>query len=220
MPKERKTGNEIEEDRAVQWLMDVVEFVQEKRQFFVGGLVGIVALVIIANLVTTSRQQAEAEATTLLGDVLVAEGSARPEEAIRLCEKLIDEYSGTPAADQGVLLLANRYYSQDRHDDALLMYERFLADSGENEILVFAAWSGIAACYEAQGKLLEAAREYEDYAANHPESFQSSLSLMEAARCFAISGDESSQLRALKRITTEFADSPVAGRAQLEINML
>ena len=220
MPNERKTGNETEEDRVVQWLMDIVEFVKEKRQIFLGVLIGIVALVIVANMVSASREEAKANATTLLGDILVAEGSAQPEEAIRLCEKLIDEYPRTPAANQGVLLLANRYYSQDRHDDALQMYERVLADAGENEILVFAAWSGIAACYEAQGKLLKAARKYEDYAANHPESFQSSLALMEAARCFAISGDEAAQLRALKRVTTEFADSPVAARAQLEINML
>jgi tetratricopeptide (TPR) repeat protein len=220
MPNRRPTGNEPEEDRVAQWLMEVVEIVKEKRQIFLGGLVGIVALVMVANLVTTSREQERTEATTLLGDVLVAEGSARPEEAIRLCEKLIDEYPGTPAADQGLLLLANRYYSQARHDDALRLYERFLADSGENEILVFAAWSGMAACYEAQGRLLEAARKYEDYAAKHPESFQSSLALMEAARCFSIAGDESAQLRTLKRVTTEFADSPVAARAQLEINML
>ena len=220
MPKERKTRNEFEDNRAIEWLMDAAAFIQEKRQFFLGGLVCIVGVIVVANLLTISHQRAEAEASALLGDVFVAEGSAQPEEAIRLCERLIDEYSGTPAADQGVLLLANRYYAQGRHEDALQMYMRYLEDSDENEVLVFAAWSGIAACYESQGKLLEAARKYEDYAGNHPESFQSSIALMEAARCFAIAGDEASQLRTLRRVTTEFADSPVAGRAQLEINML
>ena len=220
MAKERKTDNGMEEDRVVLWLMEVVEYIRQKQQVFVGGVIGIVALVVVINLVNSSQQDARIDAETMLGDVLVAEGNAQDDTAVSLCEQLIEQYAGTPAAAQGLVLLGNRYFAQDRFDEALSMYERFLADYGKLEILLFAAWSGVAATYEAQGRLLEAAQKYQEYADNNPESYQSSLALMEAARCFALGGDEDAGRQVLERVTIEYAESPVATRAKQENNML
>jgi TolA-binding protein len=96
----------------------------------------------------------------------------------------------------------------------------YLDEHGDVDVLVYAAWSGIAACYESQGEFDRAALKFTEYAEQNKGQMQTALALMNAARCYHLAGQVETAKKELERVTREHADSPVAGRARDQLNML
>ncbi len=222
MPGERKklSKSELREDQFIEWILQASEYVRERLQLFIAGGVGVVALCLAIHLIVKAQEEARFEAAIKLGEIWMAEEESRLDDAVRLGEELTTRFEGTSAAGQAVLILANRYYAQGRYPDAQRLYQTYLDDYGQLDILVFAAWNGLAACWEAQGDLLKAAKKYQEYAAAHEGTLQASLALLEAARCYGSAGDGANQKRVLKQITKDFTNSPIVNKAREEMNML
>ncbi len=172
------------------------------------------------NYVQASRENARTEAASLLGEALMAEQGGQQEQAIRLGEQLLSEYSGTSASAHGTIMLGNRYFNQGRYAEAEKLYQAYLANFGDIDVLIFAAWRGIAACYEAQQQYEKAGAKYAEYASAHANNMAASLALMDAARCYGALGDTQRQRDLLKQVTRDFASSPVSVRAREELNLL
>ena len=79
---------------------------------------------------------------------------------------------------------------------------------------MYAAWSGIAACLEAQGQLQEAAAKYQEFATAHPGSVQAALALWEVARCYEQLDDHAARKEILEQIIREYAKLPLAAQAR------
>ena len=222
MPRETKkiTKSELREDQFVEWILKASDYVQERLRIFAGGAAGVVVLMVVVHFIIQAQESARLDATERLGSIKVAEQEGRIDSVMILSERLIEERSGTPAAAQAVVILANRYFIQGRYADAQRLFQVYLDDYGQSDILTFAAWRGSAACLEAQGQLREAAGKYQEYAAAHPDNMQAALALLEAARCYGMAGEVDRQKSILDRIIKEFGASPVAARARDEINML
>ena len=222
MPEERKklSKSELREDEFVEWIMKAADYVKERSKVFIAGLVGVIAVVVVVQLVLKDQEDNRIEAAKKLGQIWMAEEQSRSEDAIRLGEELIADYSGTAAAGRGVIFLANNYYAQERYSEARKLYQTYLEEYGALDILVFAAWNGLAACFEAQGNLQKAAEKYQEYASVHKTSLQAPLALFEAARCYGLAGDTSNKQNLLKKITTEFSNSPVVAKAREEMKTL
>ena len=222
MPNEQKklTKSEMREDEFVEWILAAADYVRDRAKIFITGAGGLIALVVVIQLILQAEDENRNEAFKKLGQVWIAEDEGRSEDAIRLGEELISAYGGTPAAGRGVIFLANNYYAQERYSEARKLYQTYLNDYGDLDILVFAAWNGLAACFEAQGNLQKAAEKYQEYASLHKTSLQAPQALFEAARCYGLAGNNSSQQSLLKEITTEFSDSPVAAKARQEMKTL
>ena len=222
MPEERKklSKSELREDEFVEWIMEAADYVRERSRAFIAGVVGLIAIVVLIQFVLKAEEENHIEAAKKLGQIWMAEEESRSEDAIRLGEELIADYSGTAAAGRGVIFLANNYFAQERYSVARNLYQTYLDEYGALDILVFAAWNGLAACFEAQGNLQKAAEKYQEYASSHKTSLQVSLALFEAARCYGLAGNTSNQQRLLKKITTEFSNSPVAAKAREEMKTL
>ena len=216
----RPSKEELEEDKFLEWILEVGEYIKSRAQFFIGGAVGVVVILAAISYVQTSRETARIEASALLGKVLIAESNGQLEEGLRLSEQLVDLYSGTPAAAQGLVQLGNRYYSRGRYAEAEERFQSYLDEHGDVDVLVYSAWSGIAACYESLGELERAAAKYTEYADQHEGHMQAALALMNAARCYRLAGDVEMEKRDLERITRDYAKSPVAGRARDQLSML
>ena len=211
---------ELKEDRFVEWTMSAAEFIRKKIQLVAAAGIFVIILILSINFIISSQKEARVEASALLGDAIVADGNRQDDEVIRLCELLIAEYGGTPAAAQGTLLLANRYFALGRFADAQRLYQSYLDDYEPLDVLVFAAWSGVAACLEAEGEFQRAAELYREYAEAHAATMQASLALFESARCYGSIGDVANQKEILVRITKDFSESPVARRAKDLAGML
>lgn len=222
MPDKTKapTKKELREDRFVEWVLEAVDYVRSKSQYFTAGAIAVVVGIAGIAYFQKSQEESRAKAAALLGEAMIADDNGQAHEVMRLCEELVGKYSGTPAAAQGTVFLANRYFAQGRYAEAQKLYQSYLADYEALDVLVFAAWNGLAACAEAQGDYQQAAGKYQEYAAGHPGTIQAAMALMEAARCYGLAGDVANQQKTLARVTAEFADSPVAARAREALTML
>jgi len=218
--KNRPTREELEEDQFLAWVLEAVEYVKERSQLFIGAAAAIVVAILAIAYVQSAREEARVEANTLLGQAIMADEGGQLDEVVRHCEQLTTRYSGTPAAAQATVLLANRYFAQGRYSDAERLYQAYLDDYGEIGVLEYAAWTGLAACYEAQGDAQRAGEQYLSYATRRGDDMQAALALLDAARCFAAAGDRARARESLKRVTRDFGSAPVASRAREELSML
>ena len=210
---------ELREDEFVEWIMQAADYVKERAQLFIGGLVVFVLLILGINYIIESQEQAKVEAASRLGELLMAEEEGDAAGVISIAEDLISRFDGTPAAAQGVLVLANRYFAQENFAEGQRLYEKYLEDYGQSEILVFGAWSGLASCLEAQGQTTAAAEKYLEFATGHPQSLQAAMAVWEAARCYGQLGDISRQKELLERVMRDFPELPLAARAKASLAM-
>jgi outer membrane protein assembly factor BamD (BamD/ComL family) len=216
MVKERAkhTKEELREDEFVERIMQAVDFVQARYQWFIGALIALVVIVLGVNHLITVQQQTKIDAATKLGEFLIAEGDGDLQATMQQLQELTTRYEGTPAAAQGVLLLANRYYIQGNYQEAQQLYESYLKKYGHTNILAYGAWNGIGACMKARGELLEAARHYQQFASRHSGTFEAALALWEAARCYAQSGDFEGQRNMLEQLTRQYSQLPLVEQAK------
>jgi tetratricopeptide (TPR) repeat protein len=216
---ERPTRAELEEDRFVEWIMQAADFLKERMQFVIAAAAAVAVIVVLISYLRSAEEEARLQASTSFGQVLMADANGDVAQALEIAENLIREHRGTPAAAQGVVYLANRYFRQGRLDEAQRLYETYLEDYGDVDVLVFAAWSGVAACIESQGQFAQAAEKYVQYADRY-DGQQASLALMSASRCYALAGETAAQKKALRRIARAFPTSPVVAKAREQLRRL
>jgi TolA-binding protein len=206
--------DELKEDEFIESVMRAVDYVRRHAQYFIAGLAAVVVVVLIGSYVMHSQEQAREDAAGMLGDALIAEDGGQTDQAVTLSQQLVAKYDGTPAAAQGLLMLANRRFAQSNFGEARGLYQRALSEAGENSVLRFAARSGLAACTDAEGNTQGAAAEYEKYAAEFPGTAESAQALMAAARCYRRLGQRDAEKGVLQRVVREYTELPAAAQAR------
>lgn len=221
MSSERRklSKSELREDEFVEWIMQAVEYVKERARLFGSGAVAVIAVIMAINYFMESKEANRLKATALLGDVLMVEQGGQPTEAISLAEELVSSYAGTPAAAQGIVLLANLHYAQGRYAAARDYYQNYLDNYEPLDVLAYAAHSGLGACLEAEGQLLAAAQHYEAYAAQQAGTIREAMARMEAARIYGLAGASDKQQALLEEVSRAFAQYPIAARARAALAM-
>ena len=221
MSSERRklSKSELREDEFVEWIMQAVEYVKERANLFVSGVLAVVVVIVAINYFIESQEADRLKAAALLGDVLMVEQGGEPTEAIRLAEELVAAYAGTPAAAQGTVLLANLHYAQGRYAEAQTYYQRYLDNYEPVDVLAYAAQSGLGSCLEAEGQLVAAAQHYETYAAQQAGTIREAMARMEAARIYGLAGDSDKQQALLEEVSRTFAQYPIAAQARAALAM-
>ena len=206
--------SELREDEFVEWIMQAVEYVKERTRLFVGGAVAVIAVIMAIHYSIESKETNRLKAAALLGDVLMVEQGGEPTEAIRLAEELASSYAGTPAAAQGIVLLAHLHYAQGRYAEARTYYQRYLDNYEPLDVLAYAAQSGLGACLEAEGQFLAAAEHYEALAAQQAGTIHEAMARMEAARIYGLAGERDKQQALLQEVSRAFPQYPIAAQAR------
>ena len=91
MPEERKklSKSDLREDEFVEWIMEATDYVRERSRAFIAGVVGLIAIVVLIQLVLKAEEENHIEAAKKLGQIWMAEEESRSEDAIRLGEEFI-----------------------------------------------------------------------------------------------------------------------------------
>lgn len=216
----RPTKAELEEDEFLAWVLNAAEYVKQRAQLFVGGIVAVVAVLAIASFMQTQEAEARERAAALLFEATVADRSGQVDQALRVAQQLVSDFADTPSGGQAMVLLGNRYFTLGRYADAEAAYRQYLQQHGDRDPLIYAAQTGLAACREAQGDLSGAAQDYVRYADENTDRPSAALALMQAARCYRQLGDTEAWRAVLQRVTNDHAQSPVAQRAREQLNMM
>ena len=67
---------ELREDEFVEWVMQAVDYIRERYQLFVGGLVVVVGLILGVQYIIEAQEGTRVKAAAKLGDMLIADREA------------------------------------------------------------------------------------------------------------------------------------------------
>jgi predicted negative regulator of RcsB-dependent stress response len=149
------------------------------RQLIIGGIV--LAVVILAGLYYwDSQRRVEAEAATRLTEVQQTVMTGNVPLAIRDLQAYLSTFSGTRAAREARIMLADLLLTQERHQDAIAALGRLPRDL--DEPVGIAAAQLLAAAQEGMGDNDAALETYQRIARDARFQFQRRDALSDAAR--------------------------------------
>jgi TolA-binding protein len=222
-PRKRLTKKEIKQDTFIDLLARVTDLTERYAREIAIGIGVIILIVVSAISYARYKDQKNERAVSALAEARIAlsdttaSGKGRVSELLR---KVMDNFGGTASGKEAIILLANIAYDAQRYDEARSLYERYVDKDGENDLLMYAARMGIAACLEQQGKYTEAAEAYRHVAEKGGKAFYAPTALIHAARCFQLVGKRDDAAQILQRIMKDYPGSQAASQAKDEMKML
>lgn len=164
--KRKKKRQELKEDRFLKGIEELIVFYKRHQNLILGILGGIIILVGSLSFYSLSRRKKELEAQKVLVNLQFQLSTGRTKEIIPYIKQFIQNYWGTKAVVNGVLLLADVYFNLQRYDDAKKEFEKIIKLT-KNRILRANAHEGIAQCLEESndygGAIAEYRKAYELY---------------------------------------------------------
>jgi len=182
--RKRITKRQIKEDKFVTIYFKSVDFIKQNSSKFTTGLIALIVIIALVILFVRSKRTAELNASEELAKANAKIAQGELQQAIDILLNMSDNYSGTNSASKGIYLLALTYFQKGEYENALSNFQKYLDNIGSDPILNSAAYSGIGACLEQQGKFLEAAQSYEKGATKFSDHFNAPQQLMDAGRCY------------------------------------
>jgi outer membrane protein assembly factor BamD (BamD/ComL family) len=216
----RLTKKDLKEDELVTRVLQAWGYIEKNYPKFLAGLGAIVVAVLAGMFIKSQSDQQTQASIDALGDVRIALHQGKVEDAVFQAERVAEEYSGKPAAEQVLLLLGGLYYDLGRYAEAQTTYQGYLSTYGDEGPAGYAAWIGIAACLEEQGSYVEAAEKYVAYADQYRASPFAPIVLKEASRCYAGAGNPEKAQGALQRILKDYPKSSIVRSAKAELRQM
>lgn len=212
--------HELKEDEFVTTALNTWTYVQQNTSKILAG-VGVVAILILIGVFVQKEAERKAEeAVNLLGDVQVHILNNETGEAILAAERVVDEYADEAHADQALLILGNLYMDLGRTAETRDAFQKRLDLFGDDGPGGYAATAGLATALEQMDNIGEAAATYAGYANRHTDSPFAPLALVEAARCYRLSGDISNSAETYRKVVQTYPTSSARQKAESELNLM
>jgi tetratricopeptide (TPR) repeat protein len=170
----------------------------------------------IWNRSATSRSEAEARSS--LQGARVSFESHNYGFASSELQRVRENYSGTKAAEEATLLLAQVRIGQHQNDQAVQLLQEFAPSASRD--YRSQAYSLLGASLENAGRPAEAAPAYETSAESALLPFLKAQALADAGRSWVAAGDTARAVAAYRRIATELKETGPATEAQVRIGEL
>ncbi len=216
----RMTRRELRQDEFVNRVLAAWAYVEENYVRVLVFGAGVVVLVLLGVFVMHQMDAQAREAVEAEGRVRVLLLQGQVDDAILDAERIAEAYGGDAAAGRALQLAGGLYFETGRYAEAQAAFEKYLQDFGATGPARYSAWSGIAAAMEELGDPSGAAARYLSFADEFVDSPFAPNALMEAARCYRISGDSDQAGMLLQRILDRYARSPVARSAEEELKQM
>jgi tetratricopeptide (TPR) repeat protein len=198
-------------DRALDWI-------KAHRQLSLwAGTALVIAAVLFVWTLSTKRRSEEIASRELQGARFAFENQNLPLAASELA-RVVENYSGTNAAEEGRLLLANVRMLQGQPQQAIEVLRDFAPSAGR--AFRSQAYGLLGAAYETTGRLREAAEAYENASATGRLDFQKAQMLSEAGRAWTVAGDTAKAIAAYKRIVKDFPKEGMVTEAKVRLGEL
>ncbi|HXY39513.1 MAG TPA: tetratricopeptide repeat protein [Vicinamibacteria bacterium] len=197
-----------------QWIKD-----HQREVLLAIGAVAVVAAA--AWMYVTSEGRKEAFAAQALSK---ARGDAQagdiPLTAYDLTQ-LIDRYSGTKAADEGIVMLAQVRLVQGgaQVDQAVRTLRTFL-QSSHPDYAMGSAWALLGSGLEQQHKYRDAAQAYLKAAEVSPYDFLKAQNLLDAGRTLSVAGDSAGARKAYSDVIERFGQLNQSAEARVRLGEL
>lgn len=178
------------------------------------GTIVVVAAVLFIWTLSTRRRTEEIASRDLAGARFAYDNQNLPLAASEL-SKVVADYSGTNAAQEGRLLLANVRLLQGQPQQAVAVLKDWAGSAGRP--FRAQAYSLLGAAYENMGRTREAGEAYESGSAAARLDFLKAQLLADAGRVWTTAGDTSRALAAYSRIAKDFPKEATATEAKVRL---
>jgi len=174
-------------------------------------LTGIAVAIVVAAggfwFYTKSHEARARNAATALQQAELAVGSGNLALAQSNLENIVDRYGATRSGKQARLILSQVRFDRGQFSDGLAVLEPLTKD-GDKELRAN-AYNLMGAGYEAEGKLEDAAKAYQQAADMTPYAIERDQFVASAARALTDGG----KLEEAKKLWTKLADDPASAMA-------
>jgi TolA-binding protein len=160
------------------------------------------------------------DATTLFGKATLEYQAMNYSKAKTFLEDLTSEYDGTDAATHGKFFLGNIYFKEKNISEAQNYFQDFIDSYGDSDILLASGYAGLAACYAAEKKYIDAAEYYENAYKAINELPEGANYLYLSGLNYRKAGDLDNAKEAFKKVSEEFKDSARSFDAKEELILL
>jgi len=184
--------------------------------------VGVAVLVVIAGLVLMgqNRIKSEKEAALMIGMAHAAYFNGDMANAQTAYEEIVAKHGSSSSAREALVYLGNINFAQRKYEEALKYYNRGIK-AGPNPLIMSAAISGVAACYEQTGKLSEAGDKYLEICKKYAKDpYLSTNALLSAGRCFSAGNLNDKARAAYQQLIKEYPGTAAAADAKSELAQL
>jgi hypothetical protein len=235
----------LKENEVAHTVARVRETYELYQKPILAGVIGVVAIVVIAVGLASWRSQSDSNARTLLADAIATEraqvippvpaepgkpapaqlaGSfptdkARSEAALAKFMAVADAY---PSSDAGITA---RYHAAalltalGRNADAVKRYQEVVDRAGKS-VYGPMAKLGMADAQVADGKFDPAIATYKEMSGNKDGQLPVDGILMQLARAYSAAGKQADARQTFKRIVDEFPQSPYASEAKRAMDQI
>jgi tetratricopeptide (TPR) repeat protein len=196
----------------------VVAWVRAHRQItsWIGAILVVGAGLFVWTL-STKRRTEEIASRDLQGARFAFENQNLPLAASELA-KVVENYSGTNAAAEARVLLANTRLLQNQPQQAVAVLKDFAA--GAPQAYRAQAYGLLGAAFENMNRPREAGEAYENGSAAARLDFLKAQMLSDAGRAWTSAGDTTRAVAAYRRIVKEFAKEGMATEAKVRLGEL
>jgi tetratricopeptide (TPR) repeat protein len=181
------------------------------------GVIVVVGLVLFVWNVSSNRRSEEVASRELQGARFAYENQNMPLAASELA-RITENYSGTNAAQEGRLLLAQVRLLQGQPQQAVQVLQDFAGSAGK--AYRAQAYGLLAGAYENLGRFREAGEAYENGSAAAGLDFLKAQLLSDAGRAWATAGDTTRAVAAYRRIVDDFGKEGTATEARVRLGEL
>jgi TolA-binding protein len=179
---------------------------RQKVTLFVGLFLAALLIYFVSEFTKTRKLDAAAKALA----------EAKDDASLR---KVIGDFSGTAAAGNAHLLLAENLRKAGKSDEAVTTLRAFI-DKQPDHPLISGAWTSLAATQEAQGKQDEALSTYQKVSTTFATSFSAPVALLGQARIFKAKGKTDEARRLFEQVINQYPESMFAQQAMRESQQL
>ena len=219
-PQKKITKKEIKEDKFVKFALETKAYLEENSKQ-VSIVLGAILIIVIGYLFYSYQHgQTMEKASALLGEAQAEYQNLNNSKAKKLLTELIDQYSGTRPANQGLLLLANIYFNENNTEEAVKYFQQFIDSYGDDDFLMASGYAGYAACLEKQKKYAEAAKYYQKAQETAPEFVEAANYLYLAALNLEDAGNFDQARELLQKIIDDYPESNRVEDAKAQLILL
>lgn len=207
MAREKRPQNIDTEDHVTERIMEAAAWAETHRRAVIAGGVALVLVVAAAFYYQDYRSKLVERASVRLQEIQMTAQGADIETVRSELRIFIDQYSGTPYADQARVALGDLELRRDSLGLAIQVLEP-VADLGTSNPLSFTAMKMIAAAYEQGGDRDEALRWYGRLESSAMFDYQRHFAMAEGARLHTAEGRYSEAAALYEQLVAEVEEDP------------
>jgi tetratricopeptide (TPR) repeat protein len=162
---ERLTRRELKRDQFLEGVLSAVTWARQHLLVAVGAAVVLIAAITLAVRIGGSAAgtvRVDEKAERALSEARTQFMKSGPTAGLPALEAVRDAHSGSRAAREATLLVANTYFENGDYAKAQATYEDFLKKPLYDDLMIDGAKLGIAACQEEQANLAGATAKYQE----------------------------------------------------------